>query len=217
MPNSTTPLYVRALSRLVSPFPNFDFSFIKPVRRKATALLQLHSGARVLDVGCGSGGSFPYLVQAVGPSGTVVGVELSASSTAQARRRAAKNGWDNVEVLNSPAEEVHLVGTYDGLLMFAAPDIFASDAAFKRVAASLRDDARVVFFGAKISRRRFGWLLNDLLHFALTRLSLPTTPGLELEPWRLVALRVRDLQVEEYFYGWMFLASGTLDNTKNDA
>ena len=108
MPNAETPLYVRLLARLVSPFPDFDFGFIKPVRSKAAALLQLSPGSRVLDVGCGSGGSFPYLVQAVGPTGKVVGVELSPASAAHARRRAAKNGWHNVEVLASAAEQVHL-------------------------------------------------------------------------------------------------------------
>jgi len=210
MPKAATPLYVRLLSRLVSPFPDFDFGFIKPVRSKAAALLQLGPGSRVLDVGCGSGGGFPYLVQAVGATGKVVGVELSPASAAHARRRAAKNGWHNVEVLASAAEQVHLAGTYDGLLMFAAPDIYACPAALDHVVASLRDGARIVFFGGKISRRRFGWLLNGLLHFALTRFSLPSTPGLELEPWRLVAARVHDLTVEEYFHGWMFLASGTL-------
>ena len=217
MQDTATPLYVRLLSRLVRPFPDFDFAFIKPVRSKASDLLQLCQGSRVLDVGCGSGGSFPYLVQAVGPSGKVAGIELSPSSAAHARRRAAKHGWDNVEVLESAAQEVRLVETYDGLLMFAAPDVFASQAALDRLAPYLRRDARIVLFGAKTSRRRFGGLLNGLLHLALTKLSLPTTPGLDPEPWCLVAERVHDLKIEEYFYGWMFLASGTLGSARSDA
>ncbi|MGZ3665665.1 MAG: hypothetical protein ACXVDA_14425, partial [Ktedonobacterales bacterium] len=64
-----------------------------------------------------------------------------------------------------------------------------------------------------MSPRRYGWLLNPLLNLALTRLSFRTTPGLETEPWRLVAMRVCDLRIEERFYGWMFLASGTLKAT----
>ncbi len=217
MPDTASPLYVRLLSGLVRPFPDCDFGFIKPLRAKATALLRLSPGARVLDVGCGSGGSFPYLVHAVGPGGRVVGIELSPSSASHARRRAAKNGWHNVEVLVSAAENVDLTGSYDGLLMFAAPDVYASKDSLDRLVPHLQEGSRVVFFGAKRSMRRFGWLLNGLLNLSLTKLSLPTTPGLELEPWRHVAPRVYDMQVEEYFHGWMFLASGTLGSAQRGA
>jgi SAM-dependent methyltransferase len=205
----SSPLYVRLLAGLVRPFPNFDFGFVKPVRQRAIALLRLGPGARVLDAGCGSGGSFPFLVQAVGATGQVVGIEISPASAAHARRRAATNGWANVEVVTSGAQDVQLDGRYDGLLMFAAPDVFASKASLDRLTAHLNEGARVVFFGAKASKRRHGWLLNGALNFAMTRLSLPTTPRLDNEPWRLAAEYLGELAVEEYFHGWMFIASGT--------
>ncbi len=86
-----TPPYARCLVHLTRPFPDFDFSFIKPVRQKAVRLLHLKKGDRVLDVGCGMGGSFPYLVDSVGPSGKVVGVEISPEVTINTRRRIEKN------------------------------------------------------------------------------------------------------------------------------
>jgi SAM-dependent methyltransferase len=217
MSNAATPLYVRLLSCLVSPLPNFDFGFIKPLRNKAATLLQLRPGSRVIDAGCGSGASFPYLVAAIGSTGEVVGIEISQSSASHARRRAASNGWKNVEVFALPAQEVVLTEKYDGLLMFAAPDIYASPEALDRILPYLAERARIVFFGGKTSTRRFGWLLNGALNLALTKLSLPTTPGLDPKPWSLLAPHVEDLQLEEYFYGWMFLASATLASTKRDA
>jgi SAM-dependent methyltransferase len=209
MPNAT-PLYVRLLAGLVSPFPDFDFGFIKPLRARAVGLLQLRRGARVIDAGCGSGGSFPFLLDAVGPTGSLVGIELSVPSGEHARRRADRNGWANVEVVVAAAEDAVLAGSYDGLLMFAAPDVYASKASLDRLLPHLADGARVVFFGGKRSTRRFGWLFNGLLHLALTKFSLPTTPGLEDEPWRLIAPWLTGLEVEERFFGWMFLASGTV-------
>jgi cyclopropane fatty-acyl-phospholipid synthase-like methyltransferase len=113
------------------PFPDFDPPFIKPVRQRAVELLHLKAGHRVLDVGCGSGGSFPYLVHAVGPSGQVVGVEISPEISINAKKRIAKNDWRNVEVIEAAAQDVHLTGLFDGLLMFAAADVYASEEAWK--------------------------------------------------------------------------------------
>lgn len=217
MPRTRIPLYVRLLSGLVKPFPDFDFGFIRPVRRKAVALLQLRPGDRVIDAGCGSGGSFPYLMEAVGLGGKVVGIEISPSSAANARRRTEKNGWQNVELVVAAAEKADLTETYDGLLMFAAPDVYASKASLDTLLPHLRQGARVVLFGAKRSRRRLCWLLNGFLHFALTKLSLPTTPGLEFEPWSYLTQFTCDLQVEEYFHGWMFLACCTIAGAPNQA
>ena len=136
------------LVRLFRPFPDFDPPFIKPVRQKAVELLHLRAGDRVLDVGCGPGGSFPYLVHAVGQSGQVVGVEISPEISINANRRIAKNGWTNVEVIEAAAEDVYLTGLFDAVLMFAAPDVYASEEALENIVPHLRGNARVAAFGA---------------------------------------------------------------------
>jgi ubiquinone/menaquinone biosynthesis C-methylase UbiE len=48
------------------------------------------AGDRVLDVGCGPGGSFPYLVHAVGQSGQVIGVEISPEISINAKDESLK-------------------------------------------------------------------------------------------------------------------------------
>src|SRR5882672_7771942 len=124
--NDLTPPYARYLVHLIRPFPNFDLSVIKPLRRKAVELLRLKHGDRVLDLGCGPGGSFPYLVQSVSPSGEVIGVEISPQVTINATRRIERNKWKNVHVINASAHTVSLTGMFDGALIFAAQDVFAS-------------------------------------------------------------------------------------------
>jgi protein-L-isoaspartate O-methyltransferase len=212
-----TPLYARLLLGLVKPFPDFDFSFIKPMRKRAVRSLRLKPGDRVLDVGCGMGGSFPFLAEAVGPSGEVLGVEISPQAVASARRRIDKNGWPNVQVVQAAAETVSLSGIYDALLMFAAPDVYASEAALANILPHLKAGSRIVFFGAKRSQHRVAGVLNALLKQGLSRLSFATTPLPDDEPWRLVAATVKEFEVEEFFFGTMFLASGSLARTATSA
>ena len=48
-----------------------------PAYAAAVAELGLHEGARVLDAGCGTGRALPPLRDAVGPSGVVLGADLT--------------------------------------------------------------------------------------------------------------------------------------------
>lgn len=209
---SLTPLYARLLLGPTRPFPNFDMPFIKPVRERAVRSLCLRPGDRVLDAGCGIGAGFSLLARAVGPTGRVVGVEISPETAAAARRRIERNGWGNVEVIAGPADVVALSGGYDALIMFAAPDVYGSKDALANILPHLRSGARVVLFGAKRSELAIGRALNPLLKLALSKLSFATTPHPDNEPWKLVADVVTNLKFEQYCFGTMFLAWGSLPN-----
>ena len=53
----------------------------------------LRAGDRVLDVGCGCGGTTLELAAAVGPSGRVVAVDVSKPMLDRARERAERAGF----------------------------------------------------------------------------------------------------------------------------
>lgn len=208
-----TPPYFRHLVHLIRPFPNFDFSFIKRTRQKAVQMLELKPGDRVLDVGCGPGGCFPYLVRAVGPSGLVVGVEISPEVSINARRRIENNGWSNVQVITADARTVKLQGEFDALLMFAAGDVYASKQALDNLLPYLKSDAHVCAFGVKLSRSGLGKMFNLFFRAMVSKLSFPSTSPsdiLNYEPWGQLEKRVGKLTVEEYFFGCFFLAWGSI-------
>ena len=204
-----TPLYARLLLRFTRPFPNWDLFFIKALRRAAVASLHLSPGDRVLDAGCGSGGTFPYLVDAVGANGEVVGLEISPETAINAHRRIAANRWPNVHVLVGDARTVDLPGFFDGLVMFAAPDVYASPAAVTNLLPHLKDGARIAVFGAKLSARPAGKIFN-LFFRALMKLSFRSTPSLTHDPLSALGSRLADIQMQEYLCGCMFLASASV-------
>ena len=207
-PRQSAPPYFRYALRILRRFPNFDQPFIGALRRKAVGLLQLSSASRVLDVGCGSGASFPYLSNAVGQAGQVVGVEISPEVAALAQRRIEHNRWTNVRVMVGDASTIVVDGKFDGLLLFGAPDIYASPEAINNIRHYLNGNARVVAFGSKLTNRPGGAGLNVILQ-SLMRLSFASTPKLGFEPWEPLGAISGDLKVQEYFYGGFFLAAGS--------
>ena len=67
-------------------------------RKQALAALAPEPGMTIVDVGCGTGASLPVLVEAVGPTGRVVGVDASAGMLRKAEARVRRNGWQNVQL-----------------------------------------------------------------------------------------------------------------------
>lgn len=81
-------------------FANFYDSSLDGVyrehRNQALRALAPEPGMTVVDVGCGTGASFPSLVNAVGARGRVIGVDASRGMLDKARARVRRNSWQNV-------------------------------------------------------------------------------------------------------------------------
>src|SRR4029450_4260285 len=66
--------------------------FYQDVNRQSYARLHVQPGHHLLDVGCGAGTDVQALARLVGPTGQVVGLDVSAAMIQEARRRAASSG-----------------------------------------------------------------------------------------------------------------------------
>src|SRR5690349_1521119 len=66
--------------------------FFREIKRRSLTLLDLQPGARVLDLGCGTGDEVIALAGEVGPGGLAVGADASATMVAEGRRRASADG-----------------------------------------------------------------------------------------------------------------------------
>jgi cyclopropane fatty-acyl-phospholipid synthase-like methyltransferase len=132
------PSYIPRYTWLLSRYPNFLAPFTHALREVAVRHLCLEPGNRILGVGCGTGTSFPFLVQAVGPEGEVVGVEISPNMAASAKKRIEQEEWNNVRVAVGPAQTTPLPGTFDGLLLFAAHEVLTSPEALDHLLAHLK-------------------------------------------------------------------------------
>lgn len=80
-----------------------EYPVYRAGRKMGIRLLPLQTGTQVLDVGCGTGLNFSLLQRRVGSGGTIVGIDSSPEMLEQARRRAARNGWTNVILIQADA------------------------------------------------------------------------------------------------------------------
>lgn len=114
---------------------------------RALAVLNAQPGERLLDVGCGCGDTALTLARAVGASGRVLGVDISAPMLARARERAAAAGLRNVTFELADAQgHAFPAGAFDGLFSrFGVMFFEAPAAAFSNLVRALRPAGRVTF------------------------------------------------------------------------
>jgi ubiquinone/menaquinone biosynthesis C-methylase UbiE len=184
---------------------DFEIAIAEPLRRRAIARLALRPRETVLDVGCGTGLSFPHLEKFVGPNGAIIGVEQSPDMIAKARARVRERGWNNVTFVNAPAEEAHLDRHADAAVFHFTHDLMQTPAALENVFRGLKPGARVVATGLKWAR---WWSpgVNLFVRFAAMR-STTTLAGLD-EPWRYLEPHLTGIVVQAAAGGGTYLAYG---------
>ena len=78
-------------------FDDTPLGFWERIGKRTVDRLALATGAKILDVGCGTGASALPAAEAVGAKGSVIGVDLSARLLERARAKAKARGIANIE------------------------------------------------------------------------------------------------------------------------
>lgn len=109
--------------------------------------LAIGSGERVLDVGCGCGETSLELGRRVGPTGTVLGVDISSVMLERARARAERAGLANVQFAAADAQTHAFAPAGFDAIFSRFGVMFFSDprAAFANLVAALRPGGRLGF------------------------------------------------------------------------
>ncbi len=118
-------------------------ALIEPLGRVAIERLGVAAGERILDVGCGCGQTLLQLAELAGPSGHVLGVDISPPMLARARERAAKQ--PTIALALGDAQTYAFV-----------PEAF--DALYSRFGVMFFDDSRAAFRNLRAAARAGGRL-----------------------------------------------------------
>lgn len=143
----------------------------------------------------------------MGETGRVIGVELSHAMLALAHARCAREGWRNVELIESTIESAPLRGPLDAILFNFTHDVIQSPLALQRIFSAARPGARVAVAGMKYAP---WWLapLNALVR-ARARPYMTTFAGLEA-PWRPLLAYLERFEWKSVHFGTGYVGHGVV-------
>ncbi|MFC6717792.1 class I SAM-dependent methyltransferase [Natrialbaceae archaeon GCM10025810] len=161
---------------------------ITTLRRRAANACRLEAGDTVVEMGCGTGANLPYLREAVGPEGTVIGIDFTGPVLERARALTA--GYDNVHVVRGDAtappipeeDEAAGQGEADAILATFVVGMLADPAgAVDDWCDAVGSGGHVVLVNAARSAERYAPLVNAVFR-AVVVLSTPPTTKLRYDP-----------------------------------
>lgn len=181
-------------------------------RREAVKRLHVKHGDLVVDVGCGTGLNFPWLQEAVGPQGKIIGVDLTDAMLEQARHRIARAGWTNVELVQADAASYAFPTQVNGVLStFALTFIPEVQRVIQNGCRALVPGARWVVLDMAWPRAWPWWFAYLLFFLRVSRYGI-TAELVRRRPWQAVRSIMQQSLVEvewqPFWRGFFYLAWG---------
>jgi len=124
---------------------------------------------------------------------------------AVAREHIAAEGWRNVTVVQSPAEDADIAVTADAALFCAVHDILQSPDALRNVMSKLRPGARVAADGGKWAAP---WMVGVNLQARMLHAPYVRSFGGFRRPWNHLEQLIEDVRIREVALGAGYIMTG---------
>jgi demethylmenaquinone methyltransferase/2-methoxy-6-polyprenyl-1,4-benzoquinol methylase len=181
---------------------------MKAYRLLAIKKLSLQRGNCVIELGCGTGLNFPFLMEQIGPEGRLIGVDLTPGMLDIARVRVERSGWKNVELVQSDVASYDFPDGVNGVL---ATGLFGYipeyDRVIKAASQALVPGGHLAILDGKQPENLPSWLFKIVL-----KLGGPfgyTPEYFNVRPWESVERYFKATSLEKKYGGMIYILSGT--------
>ncbi len=181
---------------------------MKTYRSLAIRKLSLQRGNCVIELGCGTGLNFPFLMEQIGPEGRLIGVDLTPGMLDIARARVNRSGWKNVELIQSDIAAYDFPEGVNGVL---ATGLFGYipeyDHVIKAASRSFVPGGHLSILDGKQPENLPLWLFKIVL-----KLGGPfgyTPEYFNVRPWESVERYFKETSFETRYGGMIYILSGT--------
>jgi demethylmenaquinone methyltransferase/2-methoxy-6-polyprenyl-1,4-benzoquinol methylase len=176
-------------------------------RKCAISALGLKRGDTVVEVGCGTGLNFPYLLQSIGETGRLIGVDLTDAMLKKAMKRIQRNSWHNIELVEADAGAYVFPAGIQGVLStFALTLIPEYERVIDHGARALAIGGRFVVADFKKPEQWPLWLVK--LFVLITKPFGVSLDLAERKPWQVMRKSLAHVTITEQFGGSVYIAVG---------
>jgi ubiquinone/menaquinone biosynthesis C-methylase UbiE len=180
-------------------------------RRQAIGKLGLKQGDTVVEIGCGTGLNFPFLQEKVGPTGKIIGVDLTDAMLSQARKRVEENGWKNVELIQEDASKFSFPQEVDGIIStFALTLVPDYEQVIQNGCRALKPGKKWVILDFKLPDGKLSALVP--LAVFITKPFAVTKELGERHPWEAIEKYLKNVRMTDLYLGFAYISSGERGN-----
>jgi demethylmenaquinone methyltransferase/2-methoxy-6-polyprenyl-1,4-benzoquinol methylase len=176
-------------------------------RRATVAALSLKPGDSVVELGCGTGLNFPWVQEAIGPTGRLTAVDLTDAMLDVARERVARAGWKNVDLVQADLAEwqfpAGMSGVYSTFVMSLIPEY---GLVIERASQALKKGGRLAVMDFKEPvnwprplRRLAVWLNKP---YGVNQ------DVINRHPWESIRRHLTETEYKEFYFGTVYLCAG---------
>lgn len=176
-------------------------------RKLAISKLSLSEGNTVVEIGCGTGLNFEYVLNYIGVQGKLIGVDLTDAMLEKAKQRVNKNNWSNVELIKKDAAEYtfpkNINAAYSTFALTLVPEY---EEIISNIEKSLQVGGKLVILDLKKPGKWPLWLVK--LGVMITR---PFGVSLDLanrKLWEVMEKYFANVEVQEVYGGFAYIAVG---------
>ena len=161
----------------------------------------------MLEVGCGTGRNLHLLVEAVGPTGEVFGIDCCDTMLAKARELSNRHQWHNVKLWQEDATEMRLPAPVDRVLFSLSYTVIPKPVtALEKAWEYLLPKRHVVIMDGKLAYGLLGRLSRSLVIF-LSKATVFGDP--DRHPWEDLKKLTPQVEMEEVNFGTYYVCRGT--------
>lgn len=172
------------------------------------AALDLKPGDVVVELGCGTGLNFAHVQRKIGPTGRLIGVDLTDAMLQVAAQRISHAGWRNVELVQADLAEWFMPDGVDAAFSTLALTLVPEyDHVIRQASRALRPGGKMAVLDMKDPQGWPRWLVR-----LFAWLNKPFGVSLDLadrHPWESMATYLQVTTYREYFRGALYLCVAT--------